>query len=443
MTSEHHAPDAVPGADDDILVDKVMTYFLWCDQGMANYVEIYKKGGNRFVPDKILLIDFGASSVRTSPDLSETFAPPVFTILGRLDEMMRLGRPPVIDMLVISHQDNDHWSLIRVLVDQAKVDKIPLQFGQVRWGGLRWGSNPSGLLKDLAPITVDGVAGIVPWEGVYSDYTTTPAPAKGALFTYGDVALRTLVVNCPSASNTDKAVRNTSGAILVIEFGANGTYVLPGDATAETMAWATGQIERYLAASGTNPVRPCFALSAPHHGSRETTIDANGTDYTIAKAFTESVQPYTLVASAGARNTYAHPHHDVLEIFGKYVGEKGPRQRTHPIVFTNGVKRVYDQILTGRDIYTTIIDVYDDPIWAANYVCAMYGNNQVETIAVPFKVATSGDEYVPYMAYERGNRPIGPTPPPAEPPPIGLSTLTGRARPAAKRVTARRTGGKA
>lgn len=433
MTAQLPPPIEIE-VEDDILVDKVMVYFLWCDQGMANYAEIYKKGGNRFVPDAVLLIDFGASSVRTSPDLSETFAPPVFTILQRMDELMRLGRPPVINTLVISHQDNDHWSLIRVLIDQAKVDNIPLKFGQVRWGGLRWGSAPTTLLKELAAVTIGGVSQIVPWEGVYSDYTATPTPAKDALYTYGDVALRTLVVNLPGSSNTDKAVRNTSGAIMVIEFGANGTYVLPGDATAETMAWATGQIERYRKASSVNPVQPCYVLSAPHHGSRETTIDADGADFTIAKAFTEAVRPYTLVSSAGARNTYAHPHGDVLFLFGKYVGDKGPRQSTHPIVFTNGVKREYEQIYTGRDIYTTVIDVYDDPVWAANYVCAMYGNDQVETIMVPFKVATSGDEYVPFLAY--GRRQLADPTPPGTP-----TTLTERTNPTVKRVTARRSGG--
>lgn len=404
--------------DDDDKVSKIVVYFLWCDQGMANYVEVFEKGGSETVPVATALIDFGASSMKGSDVLKESFAPAVFTILNRMLNLMHAEKPPVIDRLIISHQDNDHWSLLRVLMTQAQVERIPLKFGAVRWGGLRWDVEPKKLLKELEAHTIGGAANIFPWAGTYTDYVAETAPAKGELFHFGDVAFRTLVVNVVSDSNSDSEVRNASGAIIVIDFGPNGTYVLPGDATVETLAWASGVLSRWEDATGKSPVRPCFALSAAHHGARKTIVNGPGEDgdvFRIAKAFIDQVRPYTVVSSAGARNTYAHPHGDVLYMLGAYVGTVN--QKTHPIVFTNGVRRKYEQWYITEDIYTTVTDVHIDPVWVADCICILMEGQKVETILSEFKAPIStdpkkkieGDKWVSAI----GDQP--PLPPPVDP----------------------------
>lgn len=91
---------------------------------------------------------------------------------------------------------------------------------------------------------------------------------------------------------------NASSIVLKLSYGESD-FLLTGDAPKETEAYL---VETYGAALESE------VLKAGHHGSRTST----------SESFVEAVAPDHAVISAGADNSYGHPHEEVLATLEKY-----------------------------------------------------------------------------------------------------------------------------
>lgn len=437
------ARDPLTGDPQFAAASRVEYFCLWCNQGMANWIEIYDRDGDDTVPAAIVLSDFGAGVRQSATQVSMRYAPPVHFIVTRLRYLMDHDLEPRIDRVVISHQDADHLNLLQAMVSECERRTIPLRITEIRWGGGNWGPSANATLRRLTPFA-DRVR---PWQGTYSDYRRNMLGAfyKRALFRAGNVFFRTLVVDAPIYMAGDDIERNGSGAVIVVEFDGVGTIILPGDATVDTLVWADDRMLWWERGTGTAAVRPCFVMSVPHHGAYRTLIDeAEGTgvdgddEFVAARAFIELTRPDSLAVSAGAMNGHHHPHLSVLNVLSRYAGAGGLSDEgeavTHSIAYWNDLANKWEIApAITLNVYTTIIQL-DDPNWVANYQFVMNSDRTVHSHWFPFDAPTSAsDTVVVLMQVDT------PEPPPGTPP-VTPPVVPARSGPIT-RVTARRTGG--
>ena len=344
---------------------------LWSDQGMAHLVEIYEKGGNGVTPSALVLIDFGTEIHFKSRVLKNALvAPAVNYVVARLQDQVNGGKTPRLDYVVVSHQDTDHWSMLNYLMDaiEAQTWKDNFKVGKICRGGLDWGKSAKKCLTRLAGYVADASTDYVPWTTNITNYAD-PDEDPGQAFNIGNVVFRILTVNAPISSKKADLKKNGTSAVIVVEF-AGRNYVLPGDATYETLKDANKYLKKW-ADEGKTPLQPCFCLSVPHHGSLRTIVPnykATELDFAIVREFTAYLKPHSTIASAGIRNGFRHPYLEVLLEFSKFVGNDV--NLTHQIVFFSNEKQDWGSfVLTGL-LFTTQLTL-QLPIKAADWRFAM------------------------------------------------------------------------
>ncbi|MGW0765443.1 MBL fold metallo-hydrolase [Streptomyces sp. NPDC002676] len=316
---------------------------LWCGQGMTTLVEIYDDGVEKHAADYLALIDCGGSP---------TYGKDAINLIK--DKVAkRTTTPKKLDLVVISHQDDDHNGLLGALGKELKT--INAKVDSVHIGGLSWiQGNQDTVTEFLTAVDypVSGVKFDAPEQSNYPGGST--APTHFAV--HGDVEFRLLISNLNVPDVTDDIVKNGSSAVVVVDNGVN-TVVLPGDATFQTMH----AINTKLVGKQLTP--QVLALEIPHHGALRTAVEnyfAQGKQradftWTIVEDFaTKVMKPKNVGASAGPWNTDNHPVKEVIDVF---VGTTDPATLHTYVAFVFFQKKTmvqWDTLDISRAVNTTI-----------------------------------------------------------------------------------------
>lgn len=329
---------------------KIEVVFLHCDQGMGTLVRIYNKS------DKLAhlaLLDLGSES--GSKKYSDKA---INTVMRALKQMETDGVTPKIDLLLISHQDFDHWSLLPELLSQIQTEIPRCEVGDIYYGGTKWRKKASESIEE--------------WENEFgvsaeafaketSDYSTPGK--KGKIKDIDGVLFHLLCANVPISRSAQDLERNGTSAVVCITFGGVNA-VIPGDATADTVGWINDNVfDPWKKKGKGNPVQPCRALGAPHHGALRT-IASNYVSTTrakleIATAFGNNVAAQNVVASAGWYSKFNHPYKEVMEILAVKADTD---TITHDFVWYEGSKSKWKhEVDSERGIFTTVTTLTSPP----------------------------------------------------------------------------------
>ncbi|HKR11615.1 MAG TPA: hypothetical protein VJT15_06145 [Pyrinomonadaceae bacterium] len=323
--------------------------FLHCDQGMGTLLRIYDSSGRLA---HLALFDLGSESgTRKYSDSA------IDSVTSALKEMEDDGFTPTIDLLLISHQDFDHWSLLPTLLEKIQVGFPSCVVEDIYYGGLKWRKRASGVIVDWEDqFGIDA-------EPLGREVSNYKKPGtKGMIKTIDGVAIRVLCVNVPVSRSAEDLERNGTSAVVAIDFGGV-TAVIPGDATADTLGWINNNVfDRWKAASKPNPVQPCRALGAPHHGALRTIADnftSTNPNLSIANAFAKNVAAENVIASAGYLSKFNHPYRNVMELLAVHATTDA---LAHDFVWYNGAIGVWERVQDDeRGIFTTVLTLTNPP----------------------------------------------------------------------------------
>lgn len=289
---------------------------LFCGQGMATVVEYYPDGDVTEAPQNLALIDFGGNK-KYSENASDY-------IVQKLQAQALAGWTPEFDLVVISHQDGDHLSMLGALTQAIKAGGIEVQCSNFFLGGLLWSKRNMNRVQAFADAmeddeeASDSLAFNAPHE---SDYTGVSTRADlGNLVQFGSTFIRNVTSGLKLSKAKEDIARNASSAVIVVENG-RWSMMLPGDATYHTMQEVNDLYDEW---AGTNLIPQVFALEIPHHGALRTAVEnytaqtpLSKLDFTILTNFAKNTAPKGVVASAGIKNSHCHPLQEVLQIFDK------------------------------------------------------------------------------------------------------------------------------
>jgi beta-lactamase superfamily II metal-dependent hydrolase len=366
----------------DFSASFITVHCLWCDQGMAHVLEVR---GPDFQPAGLAVFDFGVELLKKNSVLRELQAAPA---VAKLMSLLRALPQPRIEYFVVSHQDTDHWGLVPYFLEAVAAENMQLTIGKVIYGGQGWKPGALKQINALGRYTANQVTDVVRQGKTYSDFLQDP---PGELGRIGDVHIQSLVVNAPTPLHRSGPMfLNGTSLVASIKFQGRH-FVLPGDATWETLVYANTVLKPWPA----SPVAPTELLSVPHHGSLETLSDRVPHDtsaFAIVAEFVNYCPADSTVASAGSVNGYSHPYKEVIEAFSERVGEGGfftPLVNEHSYVaFDKPTKSWQYSPLTRRNIYTTVLSIGTNPIWVANWAFLLDSGGTSVTTFEPFEGAT-------------------------------------------------------
>lgn len=329
---------------------KIDVTFLHCDQGMGTLVKIYD---NLDRLAHLALVDLG-SEAGTKKYSDRAIA----AVVRALKQMEADKITPTIDLLLISHQDFDHWSLLPDLLSEIESEITGCRVLDIYYGGTSWRKKAKDAITEWEHEF--GVSA----EALAREYTNYETPGtKKAIKVIDGVAFRLLCSNVPVSRAAADLERNGTSAVLAIDFGGV-TCVIPGDATADTVGWINDNVFGPWAKKGKgNPVQPCRALGAPHHGALRTIasnfVSTSRAKLEVASAFANYVAAQNVVASAGWYSKFNHPYRNVMELLAV-------KARTdvdeHNFVWYDGSAGKWEQKSKDkRGIYTTIMELTDPP----------------------------------------------------------------------------------
>jgi beta-lactamase superfamily II metal-dependent hydrolase len=340
---------------------------LWCGQGMAHLLKLYHDpyaDPDRTAPDMMALFDFGTSD--DGLDQSREVlgvASPVKTIIDALQLQMKAGKTPTLDLVLFSHQDEDHWKLIGELLEQVNIKKIPLSITNIIYGGTGWKPKAKATIGSLETYISSTPKKAKALSSGYSDYKYS-ATGPTITLSLDDVHVRTLIACAPSAK---KSVLNGSSAVVLIELKNQG-FILPGDATFQTLVAASTKLKLWP----TSPLPFVYMLSAPHHGALSTMTRKNLGDASGLPELDEFIgltRPYSTFASAGEESSYKHPYLIVMESVSKYASSYEFPEPHNVVVYEINGDHIGWRVIrkTNRNAYTTVTDL-KDPLPTADWL---------------------------------------------------------------------------
>jgi beta-lactamase superfamily II metal-dependent hydrolase len=333
---------------------------LWCGQGMANMVRIYKDLATdpKTKPsDYLCVFDFGSGGLSASKKVLG-ITPPVAFMMEQLELQVKAGRTATIDLMLISHQDRDHWQLLGELNEQIVKRGMTVVVGEMILSGANWRASSKTAVKKF----IDRAKGYYWYDGEFSSYYDPAQPLKP--LNVGDMSMTMLVTNVATNDTKEDIDRNCSSAVVLLQLGQLA-FILPGDATWETFA----RLRQIMKPWPRNPLPFVYAASVPHHGALRT-MNRNTSvvkpDLQDLIWFTDYARPTSIYASAGIKNTHSHPYRIVLETMGRYTSAEQFQQR--PIVVFNGATSQFELLPDIRNnIYTTVLNL-TTPAQTANWI---------------------------------------------------------------------------
>lgn len=306
------------------MATKIVVSALCCDQGMGTLVKIYDMVKDKEKLAHLALLDLGCES--------ETKANATKAVDSVIDALKEMVKPPTIDLIVVSHQDEDHWNLLPTLKNRIDLEddlKNVTTVKQMKYGGSgTWGRTAKDSIRRFAKaLKVKALA--LPLN--QSNYTLPPPkkpvrinPIAGVEFKLLCTGVSIPPIGKQTAASMKKTpqAKNAASAVVVIGF-AGVKVVVPGDATADTIGWINTNIfEEWEAKKSENPVETCRVLCAPHHGSHATIAndyaskkrkaEARETPQSIGDRFARYVSAENVVASAGYKSRHRHPSKSVM-----------------------------------------------------------------------------------------------------------------------------------
>jgi beta-lactamase superfamily II metal-dependent hydrolase len=335
---------------------------LFCGQGMATLIEYYKNGNVSSTPDNLVLIDFGGNQ-KYSEEAAQY-------VVARLKKQKK----PKFDLVVISHQDGDHLSLLSALTDAIDEAGITATCDNSYAGGTAWSAANKKKVKTFfadAMDDSDDPAFDAPYE---SNYTGAKTRAElGELASFASTYVRVLVSGLKLSKGPQDIIRNASSAVIIVENG-DWSMVLPGDATYHTMA----EVNNFYKKWKTKPLVPrVFALEIPHHGALRTAVENytaktafSDLDMTIITNFAKYMAPKHVVASAGPFNTHNHPILEVMDIFdNKNIATVGKHTFVAYVFDRKKSKKSdgWDQFETTKGLQTTVNQIEGSTLWGNVY----------------------------------------------------------------------------
>jgi competence protein ComEC len=212
--------------------------------------------------------------------------------------LAHLEPDPVIDLLIVTHPDVDHYNLLPFVLEGVRVDHLAYagdfeeyDAGRVLADGSR-GEPVSGWLDGLAA-TRDSTRLREP------DFD--PLENESDLCDCGDASIFVLAADIPTSRSGSNFVKNARSIVVLVRHG-DFEAMLTGDATFDT---EEAILDRY------GEDLEVEVLKLGHHGSRST---SSSTDWIRATS------PEVAIASAALRNRYGHPSATVIRRAARYTG---------------------------------------------------------------------------------------------------------------------------
>lgn len=388
---------------------KSSLFVLHCDQGMGNLIKIYTTIGSNLVLTNLALIDLG-SEIRTKRYAGDA----VDGVMDALREMNSGGVTPKIDLLVLSHQDYDHWSLLPDLRGKIENEFPDFKVGQLVTGGQRWKTQA---LTELHALETQFACTSQPLPRMHSDYDT-PITGLRQLTDIGGVKFRVLAANSPISRSAEDLIRNGTSAVIVVECGPN-KYILPGDATADTISFINDLLNAYLTHTGTNPISTCYVLSVPHHGALRTIADnftTKNPSLILANHFAGLMSAKVVAASAGYLSQFKHPFKRVLDLLAVRSTSLAD---AHNYISYDDQAGDWDMVSnTTKDIFTTITTLTNPPgrmTWKFHVSPSGQRSFEVELRGAPIAAAPGRLMAVPasVLARQGTRQPLSAVPGPA------------------------------
>ncbi|MCL2260386.1 MAG: hypothetical protein FWC15_03420 [Fibromonadales bacterium] len=372
---------------------------LYCGQGQANVIEVYKSTAPFILndapptlPDSITLdflaiVDLGTSSHGDKAKSS---------VISYLHPLL-LYKKGVIDWVYISHLDDDHYNLFQSLSEfyqQQYTSKITIS--NLVIGGERRDSHTSGIGKHGLMLTT-----LISWgylvtnslfiptchkhEGSNPYIPPQPQPSLPSIsfthllddhhFLQGNVLIQQAQINPPSWMGTlsDSVFVNTGSTILLLSVvnrsvGPLYSAMLTGDAT----NWTIRRLLNLDELSDPNATPPIsypynFGLEVkyitiPHHGSFTTMADGHPPGfYSLRHLICNNYKPN--VATASAQMKHNHPCESTFNVFRdnivKYACLPDPPPHSYAVYTSTG--SFSSPLSIDKHIYTTFYQVPQPP----------------------------------------------------------------------------------
>ncbi len=308
---------------------------------LVNFLDVGQGDGTVILcpTGEIILIDLGS---KKNADIAGADAIRAVCPMLLASVQYRKLDGPVLDCLVLTHGDGDHYNLIQKLDDTVK----------------EWFPQPDFQPLKISKIVIGGV--VDDYSKTFRDNFLSPAFENGNLITFGDnyhnamdeagnvehqwsisegaARLYVLSVNYPNA----KAAKNAKSVVLMLEYvNEMQRVILTGDAEKETEAEIIKHYQQ-------NPkFLESFALKLGHHGSVNAT----------SKAWLNAVKPLACFASSDMK--WAHPY---CETTDRIKNTQEVCEHQWMCGMGAGDNKEYKQYIDSQGIYTNLASMAEKPV---------------------------------------------------------------------------------
>jgi hypothetical protein len=345
-------------------------------QGMGGFAYLYDSDTGK--AEHTILIDLGSDHPK--PNVT---GPSIEWVVAALKQYMT---QPTIDLVILSHSDSDHISLIQNLlkaflpydpdIDQTGTDT--LYVGAVVYTGYHDMYEKPGIpnvLNELERYMVANSPQEQAAESIEPDYSSFD-PDSGmatAYRTVGPMTVYFLAGNVghvydppgyvpPKPRKENGLVTNTKSLVTVLSY-YGGQIVMPGDATSLTMKACNNTMSPVIKQNHLNRV---LITAAPHHGAKATAFAGSKTalggitSKQNLENYASNLRANSIFASAGEVGNYKHPYAEVLRYFWDRLVADPEFYWAHPGL---GDRHFYTAYFQQTDRFERIINKKKRQLW--------------------------------------------------------------------------------